>query len=354
MPGLDKLVVLAEAANVTLDWLVAERGPMQPSCSLARLPVSAIFSGSGHLHDSSRFGSGLGKVRTQMSIGTKANKIPVPAGYHEDQLTRQAGYLERSCASFDKGDHDEAVRIATTIRVLLHDTAKSTSLLTHLGIKNSIEYVDTGVYRAHLDRALAEWVREHSPGSIVAGRQPSDVGLVELGDAGGGRVGWFAPLRLQRFIKGSPPYNACPRISDFDFWWRTPLVEASSGKTFSRWDLVNIMANQDGGAHVDQVGLDADYQDLTIDFLGVQMEHGRQISADISNSNFSPRDALHNVAYASVRQIAFELLVSLSRHKMRQKPGLFARAEPFDGLSLPQPPHRPMQTMSTIVLGKPA
>lgn len=30
MPGLDKLITIADAAEVTLDWLAAERGPMRP------------------------------------------------------------------------------------------------------------------------------------------------------------------------------------------------------------------------------------------------------------------------------------------------------------------------------------
>lgn len=44
MPGLDKLIVLAEAANVTLDWLVAERGPMRPASAEASMSTSALTS----------------------------------------------------------------------------------------------------------------------------------------------------------------------------------------------------------------------------------------------------------------------------------------------------------------------
>lgn len=44
MPGLDKLIVLAEAANVTLDWLVAERGPMRPSIAQAQATAAGLPS----------------------------------------------------------------------------------------------------------------------------------------------------------------------------------------------------------------------------------------------------------------------------------------------------------------------
>jgi hypothetical protein len=44
--------------------------------------------------------------------------------------------LKRSCESYDAGHTDEAIRVATIIRVLIHDTKNSTSLLNHLGASN--------------------------------------------------------------------------------------------------------------------------------------------------------------------------------------------------------------------------
>src|SRR3954465_14733121 len=51
-------------------------------------------------------------------------------------IARQLGYLRRSARLFDEGDRDEAIRIAVTIRVLLHDTGVSTSLLSLAGSKS--------------------------------------------------------------------------------------------------------------------------------------------------------------------------------------------------------------------------
>src|SRR5690554_3101178 len=48
-------------------------------------------------------------------------------------LSKQLGFLERSCQSYDEGFTDEAIRIATVIRVIIHQTGSSTSLLKHLG-----------------------------------------------------------------------------------------------------------------------------------------------------------------------------------------------------------------------------
>lgn len=283
-----------------------------------------------------------------MAIGTRANKTAVGADRYDVQLRRQLGFLERSCTTFDAGDADEAIRIAVTLRVLLHDTPQSTSLLTHLGIKSSLMYIDTGVYRHLLDPALEEFVRRTSPGDVVASRTPSDVGLVELGDAGGGRVGWYAPLRFERWIPESPFGRAVPGASPFAFWWQTPLVEGTSGASFSRWDLVNIMANQDGGAHVDHA-LDTDYQDLELDYLGVEVALGQAV-----NESTALPKALNNVAFASVRQIAFELEWTLARyHHVRNNPGVLALRDPFADLAPPPaPPHSSLSQLSTIVIGK--
>jgi hypothetical protein len=58
--------------------------------------------------------------------------------WFKDQLTKQLGFLRRSCESYDQGYKDEAIRIATVLRVLFHDTGRSTSLLTHLKAKDNI------------------------------------------------------------------------------------------------------------------------------------------------------------------------------------------------------------------------
>lgn len=261
------------------------------------------------------------------------------------------GFLRRSCAAFDEGDYDEAIRIALTIRVLVHNTAQSTSLLTHLGIQGTLSYVDTGVYRSLFNTALQELVDQVSPGSIVAGSNPADVGLVELGDAGGGRVGWFAPLRLHRFANGTPPAKATKAVSTFNSWWTDPLVESSSKKSFSRSDLVLIMANQDGGGHVD-AAIDKDYKDLIVDPL-IQARYGSTVE-DRDMGGEIP-DALHNFAFASVRQIAFELSISLERYKyVQSNPGALLMADPFGGIIIPEPPHRPMNLISPVITGTPA
>ena len=51
------------------------------------------------------------------------------------QLSRQVQWLSKSSAEYDRGDVDEAIRLSVPLRVLFHDTRGSTSLMTHLQVK---------------------------------------------------------------------------------------------------------------------------------------------------------------------------------------------------------------------------
>ena len=53
-----------------------------------------------------------------------------------EDLKKQIKFLKNSCALYDQGDEDEAIRIATTLRILLHNTNQSKSLFRRLKIEN--------------------------------------------------------------------------------------------------------------------------------------------------------------------------------------------------------------------------
>jgi hypothetical protein len=54
--------------------------------------------------------------------------------------------LKNSINSFDKGDYDECKRITVSIRLLVHDTKSSTSLLKQLKKKDISFYDNTSSY----------------------------------------------------------------------------------------------------------------------------------------------------------------------------------------------------------------
>jgi hypothetical protein len=136
------------------------------------------------------------------------------------QLRRQISFLERSCASYDSGHHEEALRIAVSLRVLFHDTLKSVSLLMHLGIKASAQVLST---------------------FELGSRKAATPGLLSA----------FAPLWLEPTGERTAPLDDVIR-RDFvpaEEWWSEVIM--CMRETLTRKDIVLAAVNQDGGAHVD-------------------------------------------------------------------------------------------------------
>lgn len=191
-------------------------------------------------------------------------------------LRDSVGFLNASCASFDSGFLGEAKRLATTIRVLLHDTQNSKSLLGLLGVKNSIKYVTT----ANIDK----------PGNILGHH-----GLVGFRMGPGGPSYW-APLD-----KGPPNRYSRPPC-DFAVWWNEEVINDRKGGAFNRRDLVLALANKEGGAHVDPK-LDPSYAALT---------RGNSLGWQVPDGNASR--PLGDVELHSARQIAYELLHTIGNN----------------------------------------
>lgn len=198
-------------------------------------------------------------------------------------------YLSTSCAAFDAGDEDEAARIAVVIRVLVHDTKSSTSLLTQLGLKAALRYLDT----------------EHGYG-VSFGAASVDGVLQEVGprglahwDPASVSPRWFAPLSRMEVHE---------RLIAFDNWWQVACITDESGVAMiSRWRLVDWMAHQDGGAHVDPRGLDERYVRYLAVGDGSMWIDGDLLSQAkmIDFGVLSPVGG--NGAGCAVRQVAYEL-----------------------------------------------
>jgi hypothetical protein len=177
--------------------------------------------------------------------------------------------LERSCASYDAGHKDEAIRIATTIRVLVHNTKASISLLKHLNA-TTINLLST--------------TPEPSAQTI------SFVGLGMM-RVGGGKSEFFPQLG------DGPPVNQLVPISK---WW-DQIVMVLNSQRISRRDIVLAAANKDGGAHVDSK-LSSEYEALAKDgAVGsfVYQTQGQRVEAPIQDAHL-----------VSLKQLRYELLHS--------------------------------------------
>lgn len=191
----------------------------------------------------------------------------------KQHLSDNIRFLRASAAAFDGGFFGEAKRLATTIRVLVHDTGNSHSLLGLMGIKEQLAYVNAA--------------NVHDPSNLL-----SHHGLVgfRFGPEG---ARYFAPLG------DGPPSRQRPKAS-FSEWWGEKVIVDNAGGVFTRKDLVLALANKDGGAHVDPK-LDATYAALT-----------RNNSLGWVASDANGERPMGDVELHSVRQIAYELLQTLA------------------------------------------
>jgi len=189
----------------------------------------------------------------------------------QEHLRRQIGYIRVSAAQYDAGNTDEGIRIATSLRVILHDTASSKSLLTHLGAKD---------------------VRLRGTGGQSPAHSDFFFGLTNI-------VFDLETMQAQMVPKfDNDPFR---ETLLFDDWWTKQLVYLRGSMKVFRKDAVLYAANKDGGAHVD-AELPKEYRDLLdgMGFSAQQKRDGRIIRAAKLN--------LANVA--PLRQMAFEVLNS--------------------------------------------
>ena len=143
-----------------------------------------------------------------------------------EKLGEQLRFLERSSALFDQGLEDEAFRLATSLRVIFHDTQRSVSLLTHLRLKQG-KMLSSSRGHGNWQDYLAEDINLSSANPVR-----------------------MRPLLGKRF--------AAVSIED---WWGNQPVFVHATQAFSRRTIILSAADKDGGAHVDKE-LEAYYEVL--------------------------------------------------------------------------------------------
>jgi hypothetical protein len=189
-------------------------------------------------------------------------------------------FLNASAQSYDGGFEAEAKRLAVTLRVLLHDTGQSHSLLGQLGAINKMLFTDTTL----LERA----------GSV---NLMPGLGLVMM-QLVTGEGGEYIPM-LDNLV----PDRIHPPIT-FTQWWSMP-IPVGGGEPWTRRKLVLDLSNREGGAHVDPE-LNAAYE-LVVN---------RNVTGWTVDVGSGPEPLKGNLVAASVRQIAYEVANTISRHSV--------------------------------------
>uniref|UniRef100_UPI001F502B97 hypothetical protein n=1 Tax=Vibrio parahaemolyticus TaxID=670 RepID=UPI001F502B97 len=194
-------------------------------------------------------------------------------------LKDSCDFIEISCRAFDDGYVGEAKRLATTLRVLLHDTQKSKSLLNLLKVKTNMRYLNTAT--------------PYDSKNLM-----SHHGLVGL-KISNDKAEYF-PFLDDSF--GSPKYVKFPD------WWNEVVISDSKKNQFCRRELVLSLANKDGGAHVDPK--------LTDKYAALTRNNSIGWKFQSVGSGIQGGD-IDGVELYSIRQVAYECLESI-KHKFPQ------------------------------------
>jgi hypothetical protein len=192
-------------------------------------------------------------------------------------------YLQKSAREYDRGDRSEFRRIAMALRVLLHHRPPtSISLLEQAGLA-STKLISTA--------PVIQW----TPGTFH-----STLAMLAAGPSG---------------IEAVPKLgqSADRRLLGVNDWLNEIVIQDTHCHQFSRRYMIQSVANQDGGAHVDPA-LDEAYHRLVNEYTWGLVRTGPGSSQNIGG-----------VEGVFLRQMAWEVLESFR--------GVVANIEPQ-----PEPP----------------
>lgn len=195
------------------------------------------------------------------------------------KLGEQIQFLERSCEIYDRGEESEAIRIATSLRVIFHHTQKSTSLVEHLGFKK---------------RKMLSTAR--------------------------GFHDWQDYLKVQINLNSEAPVKMVPMLGtsfseiSIQQWWANETVFKHNGKNYFRKLIALSAANKDGGAHVDS-RLDKYYEILATGEYAFGLD-GKNLTYS-GDPPFDQRVMQYakNAHLALLRQFGYETIVSVKHFK---------------------------------------
>ncbi len=194
-----------------------------------------------------------------------------------EKFEEQLRFLARSSGLFDQGHEDESIRLATSLRVIFHDTRGSTSLMTHLGLKD-VKMLSSSRGHGNWKDYLAHEINLSAPDPVR-----------------------MRPLLGNQFVQLS-----------LEDWWSNETVFVHANESFSRRLIILSAANKDGGAHVDRQ-LEAYYEVLCAG------EYAIGINGDLQYEGHPPFPQgvtifPKNAHLALIRQFAHETLSAVAHH----------------------------------------
>jgi len=148
-----------------------------------------------------------------------------------ERVHDQLEFLDASCRDFDAGRENEAVRLATQVRIICHHTKRSPSVFHQLGVEETIMMRDS---------VPIIYYQAEPPDAYIFG---SGLSTVRLSAAG---VRHVPRVHAERLEKASVNI-------ELELWWNLPVIFPRFGERPSRKTIVLWLAHKLGGAHVSEV-----------------------------------------------------------------------------------------------------
>jgi hypothetical protein len=215
-------------------------------------------------------------------------KVPQEESKIIQLLNHKLKLLQQQCEIYDQGDKLQALEMAGNLRLLFKDGGSSKSLFGQLNLKDE----------QMVDAKIANFGKTYIT--------DSELFCIPMGG--------ISPSYIP-YLDSLPP-GTRRRTSFVDWWTRDVLIDAKGNK-YSRKYLVEVVAEQGGGVHVDPL-IDVAYADLS------NKNSMGYVTKDGSGSSEQVMDA----DAAAIRQIAHETLRTFVPDYPRQKMllGLDAKA----------------------------
>lgn len=210
-----------------------------------------------------------------------------------ENFVEQMNFLKKSCKEYDSGDESEIKRISVSLRNLLKDKNRDVSALSHLNMKESLNYWDSSTKNGGMSNFIIDTMKD-----TTVWVMDIYMGLVIKNIAGidGVYTYHFKPLMHQPNWQSKDTLN-------FTSWYEQDIYHDPEGSSLTRENLILSIAEQDGGNHFDLKVNNKYYQFKQKDSVKLNV-NGQIVVFE------------NNPAFTSLRQIAHEFIETINQSQL--------------------------------------
>ena len=208
----------------------------------------------------------------------------------------QMKFLNDFCVKYDEGHTEYALQIASTLRLLLHDTNKSHALLNQLYHKGitTVDFVDTCIHQMPIGKKIT------MPNEKVTPIVRNNLCYYTFNHSEDSE-----PILTPTPLLNTAKFSV---YRSFGIWWNKTTTICYPNSIITRKRVVTLLANNDGGAHIDP-NIEEDLRKLK----RIEVK-ALTICAPINGVDKKYIAEIDKVLYATVRQIAEEVRISFEKH----------------------------------------